>query len=45
MIETVIAFILLFLGILCEEPLLVLSSSFYAIAVNIGNVAKGMKND
>lgn len=45
MIETVIALILLYLGLVYEEPLLVLSSSFYAIAVNIGNIARGMKND
>ena len=45
MIETIIAFLLLFLGVICEEPLLVLSSSFYAIAVNIGNIAKAYKKE
>ena len=43
MIETIIAIGLLVIGICCEEPLLVLSSSFYAIAVNIGNIAKEME--
>lgn len=45
MIETVIAFTLLFLGVLCEEPLLVLASSFYAIAVNIGKSKGGGEDD
>ena len=45
MIETIIAFMLLFVGLICEEALLVLASSFYAIAVNIGNIAKAYKKE
>jgi hypothetical protein len=43
--ETIIALILLFFGLVCDEPLLVLSSLFYAIAVNIGNIANAYKKE
>lgn len=44
MTETIIALMLLFVGIIFEESMLVLASSFYAIAVNMGDIARAMEN-
>ena len=43
MIETIIALTLLFVGLVCEEAMIILASSFYAIAVNIGNIARAVE--
>ena len=40
MLETMIAISLLITGIAFDEPLYVLASSLYAVAVNIGNIAR-----
>lgn len=43
MIEVVISIILLGYGITYGEPIIVLASSLYAIAVNIGNLVEAVK--
>ena len=43
MIEAFLAVILLAFGLLYGEPIIVLASSLYAIAVNIGNLVEAVK--
>lgn len=45
MIEGIIAWILLIVGSLFDKPFLVLASGLYAIAVNIGNIARAYKKE
>ena len=41
MIETIIALLLLFIGLVCHEPMVLIASSIYALAVNLRYVGKG----